>query len=79
MNPDYFNFGLGLGAIPSVDDPVVVDRNSDLYPDPSSNLEVFGIDHNGEQRAYVVTDLSRHEVFNDKYPGNTDTHVAVTY
>ena len=26
MNPDYFNYGLGIGAIPSVDEPTVLEE-----------------------------------------------------
>jgi hypothetical protein len=79
MNPDHFNFGIGLGAIPSVDNPKIVDKNSSGYPKSTSNFPVFGVNHNGEQRAYGIADLSRHEVFNEKYPGTSKQHVAVAY
>jgi len=48
MEPEYFNFGIGVG-------------------------------HNGEQRAYPVDELSRHEVFNDVYPGSFHRYLAVSY
>ena len=35
MNPDYFNYGLGIGAIPSVDDPTVLEEGDPGYPDQS--------------------------------------------
>lgn len=79
MNPDYFNFGLGIGAIPSVDDPTVLEEGDAGYPDADSQIQVFGVDRNGEQRAYSVSALTRHEVFNDVYPGESDRYVAVTY
>jgi hypothetical protein len=79
MNPDYFNYGLGIGAIPSVDDPAVLKEGDSGYPDPDSHTQVFGVSHNGEQRAYSVSALTRHEVFNDVYPGESNQHVAVTY
>ena len=79
MNPDYFNFGLGVGAISSVDSPVIIEEGSQGYPSPDSNILVFGVDHNGEQRAYSVIALSRHEVFNDMFPGEKDQYLAVTY
>jgi len=79
MNPDYFNYGLGVGAIPSVDRPAILEEGDPGYPQSNSSLRVFGVDHNGEQRAYSVSDLARHEVFNDTYPGDSDNYVSVTY
>ena len=79
MNPDYFNYGLGIGAIPSVDDPTVLEQGDPGYPDSDSRIPVFGVNHNGEQRAYSVIALSRHEVFNDIFPGESNQYVAVTY
>ena len=79
MDPRYFNYGLGLGAIQSVDDPTVVKEGDSGYPVPNSNIQVFGVNHNGEQRAYSVSDLTRHEVFNDVYPGDSNQYLAVTY
>ena len=79
MNPDYFNYGLGFGSISSVDNPIVLTEGDPGYPSPDSNILVFGINHNGEQRAYSVSALTRHEVFNDVYPGESDQYLAVTY
>ncbi len=79
MRPEYFNFGIGVGAIPSVDDPKIVDKGSAGYPKSTSRVPVFGVNHNGEQRAYGVGDMARHEIFNEKYPGESDQHVAVGY
>ena len=79
MNPDYFNYGLGIGAIPSVDDPTVLEEGNSGYPSVDSRIQVFGVNHNGEQRAYSVRALTRHEVINDIYPGDSNQYVAVTY
>ena len=79
MNPDYFNYGLGIGAIPSVDNPTVLEEGDPGYPGSDSRIQVFGINHNGEQRAYSVSALTRHEVFNDVYPGASNQYLAVTY
>ncbi len=79
MQPAYFNFGIGVGAIPSVDNPRVLTEGDAEYPDEDEGLAIFGVDHNGEQRAYSVTDLGKHEVFNDTYPGTENRYVAVTF
>ena len=79
MNPSYFNYGLGFGAIASVDDPTVLEEGDSGYPSPDSRVEVFGVSRNGEQRAYSVSALARHEVFNDVYPGESNQHLAVAY
>ena len=79
VNPAYFNYGLGLGAISSVDEPTVLSEGDSGYPEPDSQTAVFGVDRNGEARAYSVRALTRHEVFNDVYPGESDQYVAVAY
>ena len=79
MNPDYFNYGLGVGAIPSVDKPTVLEKGKSGYPSANSRTTVFGVDHNGEQRAYSISALTQHEVFNDIYPGDANQYVAVAY
>ena len=79
MNPDYYNYGLGIGAIPSVDAPTVLEEGAPGYPDSDSRIAVFGVNHNGEQRAYSMSALTRHEVFNDVYPGESNQYLAVAY
>jgi hypothetical protein len=79
MNPDHFNYGLGIGAIPSVDTPTILEEGAPGYPDSDSQTAVFGVDHNGEKRAYSVSALSRHEVFNDIFPGESNRYVSVTF
>lgn len=79
MKPNLFNFGIGLGTIPSVDHPKIVNKDNPDYPKSTSEFLVFGVHHNGEQRAYGVSNMTRHEIFNDKYPGESDQYVAVAY
>ena len=79
MEPRFYNYGLGVGAIPSVDNPEVLSEGDPGYPPADSPLRIFGFDHNGERRAYGISDLSGHEVFNDTYPGDADQYLAVTY
>lgn len=79
MEPEFFHFGIGVGAIPSVDRPVVVEKDNTAYPQSGSDFSVFGVNYNGEQRAYPVKDLARHEIFNETFPGNVDQYVSVAY
>lgn len=79
MDPDYFNYGLGIGAISSVDNPKILAEGDIDYLEPGKRINVFGVNYNGEYRAYNVGAMSRHEVFNDVYPGESDQYVAVTY
>lgn len=79
MNPDYYNFGLGIGVINSIDDPEIIREGNPDYPEDDDGFLVFGVNHNGEQRAYSVDSLARHEVYNDFYPGAANQHVAVTF
>ncbi len=79
MNPDFFNFGLGVGAISSVDSPTILKKGDPGYSALPDNIDVFGVNHNGEQRAYSIDALTRHEVFNDIYPGESNQYLAVTY
>lgn len=79
MNPEYYNYGLGVGAIPAADSPKINQPGDPEYPVADSQIRVFGVNHNGEQRAYKVADLTAHEVFNDEYPGESPEYLAVTY
>lgn len=79
MNPDYFNFGLGIGAISSVDDPIVLKEGDSGYLSSDNHIQVFSVNHNGKQRAYSVNALIQHEVFNDVYPGESNQYLAITY
>lgn len=78
MDPDHFNFGLGVGAIPSVDTPRVIKPGEPGYPE-QRDLEVFGLWYEGGRYAYPIADLTRHEVFNVKLGGDTANYAAVAY
>jgi hypothetical protein len=78
MSREYFNFGIGVGAIPSVDNPQVVYAQSGLAPDPDSEMPVFGVELGGEARAYPVELLNNHEVVNDIFPEDAG-YVSVAY
>lgn len=79
MKAHWFQFGIGIGAIPSVDNPRVIIQGSPEFPDSDKALEIFGVDLAGEQRAYARYELSRHEIFNDVYPESNVRDVAVGY
>lgn len=79
MNPNYFNFGIGVGRIPSVDNPKIFSEGDAGYPGNSANISIFGVIHDGEKRGYPVSHLSRHEVFNENYPQSGQPHVSVAY
>jgi hypothetical protein len=79
MNPDFFNFGLGIGAIRSVDNPTILSKGDPGYSAIPESTDVFGVNHNGETRAYSKSALTRHEVFNDIYPGESNQYLAVAY
>ena len=79
MDPEFFNFGLGVGAIPSIDHPTAVTEGDTGFPDSSDQMTVFAVWHNDTARAYATSDLTAHEVINDVIEGETPQHVAVTY
>jgi hypothetical protein len=79
MKARWFHFGLGVGAIPSVDNPRVVTQESSDFPDPDRAMEIFGTDIAEDQRAYARYELSRHEIFNDVYQNSQTRDVAVGY
>ncbi len=79
MDPEFFNFGIGVGAIPSIDNPVELIESDPGYPEENDNRDVFGLVINGIPRAYGVNTLVRHEVFNETFKGATVTYAAVSY
>jgi hypothetical protein len=79
MNPEFFNFGIGVGSIPSVDNPVELTDNDLAYPGDNDEREVFGVVIDDTPRAYSVNTLVRHEVFNETFEGATVTYAAVSY
>ncbi len=79
MNPEFFNFGIGVGSIPSVDNPVELTDNDQGYPRDSDDREIFGVVVDETPRAYGVNTLVQHEVFNETFEGETVTYAAVSY
>jgi hypothetical protein len=79
MDPAHFNFGIGIGAIASVDDPNVLTSSDAGYPDATSSVDIFGVSYGSEHRAYSVSELTRHEVFNEYYEDAAYPHVAAAY
>jgi len=73
MDPHKFYFGIGVGTIPSVDNPQIQSEG------PGAETAVFGVLHNGEARAYARYDIGDNEVFNETFPGNSNAHVSVAY
>ena len=79
MDPNYFNFGIGVGSIPSINNPRIISSCDPDYPDHLLPLRIFGVSHNGIHRAYLIADLVRHEIVNDFFPGKKPRHVAITH
>jgi len=79
MEANQFHFGIGIGAIPSVDNPRVLDQTSPGFPGPDFEVEIFGTDIEEDQRAYSRYELSRHEIFNDEYPSSLYPRAAVGF
>jgi len=80
MDPYKFYFGIGVDAIRSVDNPKIYSEGESGYPSSNSSMQIFGAIHNGESRAYGVSDIGNNEVFNEKFPdGEAVPYVAVAY
>ena len=66
---------LGYDGIPAILDPQFVDANvADAWMEPDE--QVLGVSINGDNRAYSVPLLSRHEIVNDVVGGQP---IAVTW
>ena len=74
--PEGFQFGLGPFAIQPILDPEFAGPGDADYPDSEDNVEVLGVELEGESRAYPMTVMSRHEVVDDMFG---DVPVAVAY
>lgn len=67
--------GPGQDGIPSIDEPIYADADDEAI-DLASNHPVFGVDIDGDVRAYPQEILVWHEIVNDTIGGEP---VAVTY
>ena len=77
FDPDGFQFGLGVNAIPPILSPEMVCEGEAGYPLPSQkNMLVMGVNLNDSRRAYPMRVLARHEVVDEVFG---DAHVAVAY
>ena len=66
---------LGYDGIPAILDPEFVDADTaDIWMDPDE--QVLGVSINGDNRAYSVPMLSRHEIVNDVVGGEP---IAITW
>ena len=75
MKPELFQYGLGVGAIPAINDPVFLSPGEAGYPGNNESFMVLGVEIDGDARAYRMTTLARHEVVNDWFG---ELPVAVT-
>ena len=76
FDPDRFQYGLGMGAIAPVFDPVFLSPGDEGYPPSDRSFGVVGASFDGDDRAYSIADIRRHEVVNERFG---DAHVAVAY
>lgn len=70
MNPDRFQYGLGVGAIIPINNPQFYSPGDAGYPSNDYTGIVVGVKINGDARAYPITVISRHEAVNDRIGDN---------
>ena len=66
--------GVPRDGIPAILDPVFAGRGAESKMDPAER--VIGVSINGENRAYYINLMSRHEIVNDTVGGKA---IAVTW
>lgn len=71
-----FQYGLGPNAITPINNPDMISPGEPGYPGNNSTEPVIGLSIEGDDRAYPIRTLSRHEVVNDRVGGKD---VAVVY
>ena len=76
FKPSQFQFGLGPDAIRPIDGPQMLAVGDEDYPSDKGNFLVLGASITGEERAYPIGVMSRHEVANEVFG---EAHVAVAY
>lgn len=76
MEPSKFQYGLGPYAIKPLINPQMLTEGSAGYPDDSDDMEVVGVDFEGETRAYPISIMTEREISNELLG---EAHVAVAY
>ena len=76
LDPDSFNFGLGIDAFPPIMFPRILIPGDSGYPAPHIHYEVLGVWIDGRHRAYNKSTLLGKEVVNDTIG---EYNVAATY
>jgi hypothetical protein len=71
-----FQFGIGPNAIPPVFDPLLVASGEAGFPASSDGFFVLGANIDGDERAYGISPLSRHEIINEVFG---EAHLTVGY
>ncbi|MCP4249546.1 MAG: DUF3179 domain-containing protein [bacterium] len=75
-----FQFGIGKDRIPAIDDPYFVSPNDERLARAvgrrdgrTENINVIGVVHEGQAKAYPVPVMGRHELVNDTVGGKPVT------
>jgi hypothetical protein len=76
MNPEKFQFGIGLFAIKPFIEPQMLTENDAGYPAPQDDFAIVGFTFEGESRAYPLDIMQAREVSNEIFGG---AHLAITY
>ena len=76
LEPDSFNFGLGVDAFPPIMFPEILNPGDSGYPSSELTYGVLGVDIYGHSRAYRKSTLLGNEVVNDTIG---EYNVAATY
>jgi len=76
LDPDSFNFGLGVDAFPPIMFPDILKPGDSGYPTANLTYGVLGVTIDGQSRAYRKSTLRGNEVVNDTIG---EYNVAATY
>jgi hypothetical protein len=76
LKAELFQFGLGPNAIQPILNPKFVSPGDPGYPASTQTFLVIGTALNNDPRAYSISDLTRHEVADERFDS---TYVAVAY
>ena len=76
MEPSEFQFGLGPNAITPIQNAKMLSLGEEGYPHDSERFLILGTTLNGDTRAYPISELTRHEIADEKIGL---VYVAVAY